>query len=138
MLTLTAVLYHHARWEFQRSNLHTVTTGLTSKQTHWYAAAAAEPSEATGCDLPGSCDLAFRAEGHAEVNSVYTRLHRRVVPGGGGAGGRTDHCNIFTHPALAIAGLQKAKALAVVAPRLVQGVHKRPGAVDVALPVSVS
>lgn len=45
---------------------------------------------------------------------------------------------IHTHPALPVAGLQVAKALAVVAPCLVQGVHKHPGAVNVALPVGVS
>lgn len=50
----------------------------------------------------------------------------------------TGRMQYFTHPAFPIAGLQEAQTLAVVAPRLVPGIHKHPGAVDVALPVSVS
>lgn len=50
----------------------------------------------------------------------------------------TGRMQYFPHPAFPIAGLQEAQTLAVVAPRLVPGIHKHPGAVDVALPVSVS
>lgn len=62
-------------------------------------------------------------------------------PGGLSQGSRqftTGRMQYFTHPAFPIAGLQEAQTLAVVAPRLVPGIHKHPGAVDVALPVSVS
>lgn len=146
MLTVKAVLYHNTQREFHWvKSKHRDDWRDFQPNSHRYAAPVAEPSQATGRDLPGSRDLAFRAEGQGKVNGsrcVYARPHRQVVRVGGGVGGGRRGAggawNAFTHPALPVAGLQEAKALAVVAPRLVQGVHKRPGAVDVALPVSVS